>query len=344
MEKGWIRVDRSMRDNWIWKNGPFTYAQAWVDLLLGANHKPAKISLKGTLIQLEIGQQARSELTLSKEWGWSRTKVRRFLSRLEGDSMLIQQKTHLTSIITICNYKSFQGIGSDGDTTEKTCNDTTEKHLKNIRKTSDDTQSIKGRSPDNENHENNVNNNLKDYGHFPENEEPDNSDLLNTMLDYHEMNESFTLQQQDNLDGLVSDETAIKESFDKFWNAYAKKKKPKDCLAKWKSKKLYLIADEIMTDIENRMENCNDWRLTGPKARQWQPHPLTYLNSDGWKSELSPKPVEQALRQSQFESKEDRIDRINEENRAKLFGPRKTNQAIEQDFIEGELQHEPRER
>ena len=157
MSKGWIRIDRAIRDNWIWKNGAFTYAQAWVDLLLGANHKSAKISIKGTLIQLEAGQQARSELTLSKEWGWSRTKVRRFLMRLEDDSMVIQQKTHLTSVITICNYKSFQDIDDASDTTEKTCNDTTEKHLKNIRKTSDDTQSIKGRSPDNENPENNGN-------------------------------------------------------------------------------------------------------------------------------------------------------------------------------------------
>lgn len=161
MGKGWIRVDRGVRDNWIWKNGPFTYAQAWFDLLLGANHKAAKISIKGTLIHLEIGQQARSELTLSKEWGWSRTKVRRFLSRLEGDSMVIQQKTHLTSIITICNYKSFQGIDSVDDTTEKTGDDTTEKHLKNIRKTSDDTQSIKGRSPDNADPENNGNNGME---------------------------------------------------------------------------------------------------------------------------------------------------------------------------------------
>ena len=71
--------------------------------------------------------------------------------------MIEQRAVPVTSIITICNYKSFQGIEGDDDTTEKTCNDTTDKHLTNIRQTSDDTQTNKGRSPDNGNHENNEN-------------------------------------------------------------------------------------------------------------------------------------------------------------------------------------------
>ncbi len=330
MSQGWICLHRSILD-WEWyedKNA----TRLFIHCLLRANHKDKEWRGK----DIKRGQFWTSLETLTAETGLTQKQIRGAISKLEGTGEMASKGYATGRMITMLNYESYQGEGKQkGEQKGKQGANEGQAEGK---------QRATNNNDNNENNENNVNNNSKDYGHFPENEEQDNSDLLNSMLDYHEMNDNFTLQQQDNLDGLVSDETAIKESFDRFWDAYAKKKKPKDCLAKWKSKKLYLIADEIMADIENRKEHCNDWRLTGPKARQWQPHPLTYLNSDGWKSELSPKPVEQAMKKSQFESKEQRIDRINEENRAKLFGPRKTNQAIEQDFIEGELQHEPRER
>jgi hypothetical protein len=248
MPKGWIRIDRAVRDNWIWKNGPFTYAQAWLDLLLGANHKAAKISIKGTLIQLEIGQQARSELTLSKEWGWSRTKTRRFLGRLENDQMLIQQKNHLTSVITICNYKSFQGIDSDGDTTEKTCNDTTEKHLKNIRKTSDDTQSIKGRSPDNENPENNGNNQmiLKDLSACADDEEQQN--LLHDLNSYEK--------------GMIADPakevTPVTEIFNYWLTVMDKKANTAFSDKRVKAIKKRLKDGYTVADIKTAIFNCSN--------------------------------------------------------------------------------------
>ena len=82
---GWVKVDRSIQEHWLWSEEPFSKAQAWIDLILYANHKEAKIMIKHRLIEIKRGQQARSEITLSKEWGWSRDKVRRFLKLLESD-------------------------------------------------------------------------------------------------------------------------------------------------------------------------------------------------------------------------------------------------------------------
>lgn len=117
---GWIKLSRAMSDNWLWQEKPFSKGQAWVDLLLFANHKPAKILLKGQMIDMARGQQARSEVTLAESWGWSRGKVRRFLKTLENDSMIVQQTSNATSIITICNYSTFQ----DGDTPDRTADGT----------------------------------------------------------------------------------------------------------------------------------------------------------------------------------------------------------------------------
>ena len=173
MSKGWIRLDRAITGNWVWQDKPFTSGQAWVDLLLGANHKPVKISLKRNVISLEVGQQARSELTLSDDWGWSRGKVRRFLKQLEKDEMIVQQKSHLTSVISICNYSSFQGIDTTDDTTDSTTDGTADGQQTDNRRTSDGTQTNKGRSPDNGNHENNGNNEmiLKDLSPCSDDEE-----------------------------------------------------------------------------------------------------------------------------------------------------------------------------
>jgi hypothetical protein len=117
---GWIKLHRSVSDHWVW-DCEFSYGQAWIDLICHACHKENTLTIKGQLIQLKRGDQARSEVTLSKTWKWSRNKVRRFLKNLEKDAMIVQKTTHLTSIISICNYDSFQGR----DTTDGTGDDTT---------------------------------------------------------------------------------------------------------------------------------------------------------------------------------------------------------------------------
>jgi len=136
--RGWIKLNREIINNCLWNDKPFTKGQAWIDLLLSANHKPAKIMIKNNIIAIERGQQARSEVTLSANWGWSRTKVRRFLKLLESEGMVIQQKSNVTSIITICNYSKYQ----DGETSSDTPSDTAGEQQEDSRKTAGEHQTI----------------------------------------------------------------------------------------------------------------------------------------------------------------------------------------------------------
>lgn len=98
-----------------------------------ANHQDAKILIKGRLVDLKRGDQARSEVTLSDAWGWSRDKVRRFLKLLEKDQMIRQQKSNLTSVISICNYNTYQS----STTADDTADDTAKKHQKDSRQDTD---------------------------------------------------------------------------------------------------------------------------------------------------------------------------------------------------------------
>jgi hypothetical protein len=123
-KKGYVKFYRSTQDHWLWQDKPFSKGQAWADLMLSANHAPAKFDIKGQLVRLNRGDQARSQLTLSKAWGWSRGKVERFLVRLEEEGMIIYKTSQLTTVISICNYSEFQDLytGSEATNEQQTNN------------------------------------------------------------------------------------------------------------------------------------------------------------------------------------------------------------------------------
>lgn len=124
MQLGWIKLNRGILDNEIWTFETFTRGQAWVDLLLKANHTDGFLLIRGMQVEIKRGQIGWSELKLAKTWRWSRDKVRRFLKLLESKRMIIHQKNNVTSLISIINYDLYQS----NDTPNDTPNDTTEKH------------------------------------------------------------------------------------------------------------------------------------------------------------------------------------------------------------------------
>jgi len=130
MSQGWIKLHRQLFDNEIWGLEPFTKAQAWVDLLLLANHKDGSINVRGNILHIKRGQVGWSEVRLSSRWTWSRNKTRRFLKWLKTKQQIEQQKNTVSSIITIVNYGKYQG----NDTTNDTADDTTERQQKDSRR------------------------------------------------------------------------------------------------------------------------------------------------------------------------------------------------------------------
>jgi hypothetical protein len=118
---GWIRLHRKIMEGKYWLSEPFTRAQAWVDLLILANHKTGTIRKRGILIEVQRGEVGYSEEALARRWRWSRGKVRRFISELVSERSIlrnpVQQNIHLSSLIFIINYDCYQ--------TDRTTNGTT---------------------------------------------------------------------------------------------------------------------------------------------------------------------------------------------------------------------------
>ena len=107
-KKGWVSIHRSLLDNPLWEAEKFTKGQAWVDLILNANHSDTKVLIKNTMFDVKRGDQLRSKLTLAKVWGWNDKTVKRFLDMLAKEGMVVLNSTRQTTLITVCNYSKFQ--------------------------------------------------------------------------------------------------------------------------------------------------------------------------------------------------------------------------------------------
>ena len=153
---GWISIHRKIQGHWLWAEKPYSKGQAWIDLLLSANHEDCKFLLGNQLIEVKRGDVVTSEVKLMDKWGWSKTKVRSFLVLLERDSMIVKKTDHKKTTLSLVNY----GVWQDYQTAkepEKNRKETSEEPLPNHLETSEEPL------PDTINNSNNSNNSNKEY-------------------------------------------------------------------------------------------------------------------------------------------------------------------------------------
>jgi len=108
VSKGYVSIHRELFDHWVWKDKPFSRGQAWIDLILMANHCDSKIMFDGRFVEVGRGDIITSSVKLSERWGWSRNKVSLFLKNLESDQMVITKTDSKKTALTICNYSDWQ--------------------------------------------------------------------------------------------------------------------------------------------------------------------------------------------------------------------------------------------
>ena len=117
MQQGYIKLHRQLQDSWIWfDDDKFSKGQAWVDLLMLANHKDNKIPFNGDIIIIKRGQHLTSMRKLASRWNWSISTVSRFLNLLEKDEMIVKNSDTNRTLITIVNYGNYQDGGTPSDT------------------------------------------------------------------------------------------------------------------------------------------------------------------------------------------------------------------------------------
>ncbi len=181
--KNVFAVCRSLqKDEALWLRQPFTYGQAWVDLIGHARYSDGYMIYKSEDIFRQInvyllrGEIGWSERSLAKRWKWSRNKVRRFLSSQEKKGSIERIVIHEANnseagrrqkymplneretipakgspkkrgnhVIRITNYERYQFKKGDDDTSSDTSNDTSsDTNSDTSGDASSDTQKNKG--------------------------------------------------------------------------------------------------------------------------------------------------------------------------------------------------------
>ena len=113
---GWQKIYRDIQEHWLWEDKPFSRGQAWIDLILLVNHEDNKALIDGELVEVKRGSKITSLRKLAEQWGWSTTKVKKFLEQLEKDNMIKYKTDTKKTLVSIENY----GLYQNGDNTEKT--------------------------------------------------------------------------------------------------------------------------------------------------------------------------------------------------------------------------------
>lgn len=109
MKEGYIKLYRSIEDNPLWTQEPFTKAQAWLDILLLTNINPGILQTKnGEMHKIERGECAWSMKRLATRWRWSEGKVKRFFCFLNDEKMIVQKDVPKLTIIKVLNFDKYQ--------------------------------------------------------------------------------------------------------------------------------------------------------------------------------------------------------------------------------------------
>lgn len=125
---GFVAMHRDALDHHLLQDGE--RFRAWFWLIANACWKPTKTRIKGQTIELQRGELSFSLRFLADAWGWSKSKVDRFICDLRDDGMIeTRTKTGTSaghkagqgqSIITICNYSKYQDIKTDARDNDET--------------------------------------------------------------------------------------------------------------------------------------------------------------------------------------------------------------------------------
>lgn len=105
---GWVCLHRQLQDHWIYQDAD--QLRAWISILMNVNHSACRVLIKGEVFHLKPGQSAKSKSTWAQVLGptWSRYRVNRFFRLLEKHTMIAQQTARKTTILTVCNWDTYQ--------------------------------------------------------------------------------------------------------------------------------------------------------------------------------------------------------------------------------------------
>ena len=261
---GYIKLYRKIIDNDILQQRPYTRRDAWIDLLLHANYEPKEVWIKNTKYICDVGEQLRSQRNIAEHWGWSRGRVRTFLTLIQNQAMITFKNEPHTTRIKIVNWDTYQCEDEKKShemattyATKKPRNDIT-KNIKNIK-----------------------NNKNKNNSASKNNSRPNRSIISNNVVNI--ANEQKILSNKQN------NTQKLQNQFDAIWNKYPKKLGKKAAIRHYKNS----VKSE--KDLQNIQKALNKYLKSKNVKEGYIQNGSTWFNNwedwvdyeDGIKSDYS---------------------------------------------------------
>lgn len=128
---GWLKLYRQLENSGIWGNPELVYF--WIWCLMQADIEKHKTTVNGCTITINPGQFIFGRKIAAQKTGLSESMVYRYLKLLKNLKMLNTKSNNKYTLVTIVNWRKYQG--DDLKTNNKrTTNSTTNEHTKRIYK------------------------------------------------------------------------------------------------------------------------------------------------------------------------------------------------------------------
>lgn len=108
---GWLKISRGIVYHWLWEDA--NRLKWWLDLLLMAAYEKKSVCVNTRFVEIQRGQMVASLSFLSQRWSVSKPTLLSFLRLLEKEGMIERTLYHNISLLTICNYDSYQASDKD---------------------------------------------------------------------------------------------------------------------------------------------------------------------------------------------------------------------------------------
>ena len=127
--QGWIKLHRKITNHWLYKKKPFSKFQAFIDILITANHTDKPVNIGNEIIICKRGECLLSLDSWAEKWGWSKSAVRRYVTLLKKDSIIDTLPCSKTTHLKVLHYETYQDVRIADETQVKRKRNASETHL-----------------------------------------------------------------------------------------------------------------------------------------------------------------------------------------------------------------------